>query len=315
VPTTPCCLPLARQRFPSLALAHQQLSSLALASLARSRANDLVSLALARSLARLTNALLLSPRLTSLAPQSLKIASSREATLEDEQRMLETEEAKLHAQIAIVKDTAHEAAEAHEAKLEAMHPKIEEFENEAVKHKSALEALLLDVNLTTGLFKKREFEVSAVEKRLEKTRSARAQIEMERRMNENEYASLNMDSKRNSKILDVVMKANDEVARVSARANRGRERSEREDQASLLPPLLPPCCCRHCCHRAAAASAATELLPPLPPPCCCRHCCHRAAAASAATELLPPLPSCCRHCCHRAAAASGLLRDISEWAR
>jgi len=131
------------------------------------------------------------------------------------------EEQRLHNQIAAIRDTSENAAAAHEKKLQEMHPKIIAFEEEAVKHKAVLEALLLDVNLTTGLFKKREFEVSAVEKKLEKTRSARAQIEVERRKNEMEYSSLNVDARRNKKILDVALEANEEIVK-EYRENRKR---------------------------------------------------------------------------------------------
>ena len=43
---------------------------------------------------------------------------------------------------------------------------------------------MLNVNLTTGLFKKREQKMSAVEQKINKTRSARAQLDMERRMSQ-----------------------------------------------------------------------------------------------------------------------------------
>ena len=74
-----------------------------------------------------------------------------------------------------------------------------------------LESLLLNVNLTTGLFKKREQKMSAVEQKINKTRSARAQIDMERRMSQLAFATLNVDSKRNAQVLDVALKANEVV--------------------------------------------------------------------------------------------------------
>ena len=49
------------------------------------------------------------------------------------------------------------------------------------------------------MFKKREHALSAVEQKITKTRSARAQIELERRKAQRDFATLNVDSKRNAK--------------------------------------------------------------------------------------------------------------------
>ncbi|GMH91714.1 hypothetical protein TL16_g12133 [Triparma laevis f. inornata] len=106
-------------------------------------------------------------------------------------------------------ETAHRAAENHEQNLRKIHPKILDFIEEGYRLKEKLESLLLNVNLTTGLFKKREQKLSDVEQKITKTRSARAQIDLERRKSQLDFATLNVDSKRNTKILEVALKANE----------------------------------------------------------------------------------------------------------
>ncbi|GMH77998.1 hypothetical protein TrST_g10603 [Triparma strigata] len=142
---------------------------------------------------------------------ALKTLLARERDREDRAEVLEKEEAKYSRSIELLQETAHSAAENHEQNLKKIHPKILEFIEEGYMLKEKLEALLLNVNLTTGLFKKREHALSAVEQKITKTRSARAQIELERRKSQLDFATLNVDSKRNAKILEVALSANERV--------------------------------------------------------------------------------------------------------
>ena len=50
--------------------------------------------------------------------------------------------------------------------MRKIHPKILEFIEEGYRLKEKLEALLMNVNLTTGLFKKREQKLSDVEQKV-----------------------------------------------------------------------------------------------------------------------------------------------------
>ena len=159
---------------------------------------------------------------------SIRGVAGRQKDLEEERDQLEAERARLHRQVAEIDGLANKAAEAHESKLLSMHPLLAGFEEEARGHKNALEGLLLDVNLTTGLFKKRECEVSAEETRLEKTRSTRAQIERERKKNELERAGLNTDGKRNLRILSVALAANEEITAVYKENRKKQARREGE---------------------------------------------------------------------------------------
>ena len=143
---------------------------------------------------------------------NLKILTGRGELLEEEKDKLEMEEERLGNSIVGLRDAAHDGAETHEHSLKRLRPKIVKFIDEAVSHKETIEGLLLSVNLTTGLFKKREFALTNIEKKIDKTRSARAQIDTERRKNQLDYAILHVDSKRNTKILEVAMAANKKAA-------------------------------------------------------------------------------------------------------
>jgi len=118
-----------------------------------------------------------------------------------------------------LRDAAHEAADSHEENLWRLKPKIVKFIDEAMAHKETIEGLMLSVNLTTGLFKKREFALTNIEKKIDKTRSARNQIESERRKHQLDYAILHVDSRRNVKILEVALAAN-KVATEAFKTNR-----------------------------------------------------------------------------------------------
>ena len=139
---------------------------------------------------------------------SQKNLQGREAVLGKESKKLRKEREKLNKRIASLVGATDDAAKSHEANIKSMQPKIVQFIDVAKRHKSMIEGLLLSVNLTTGLFKKREYAMSTVERKVDKVRSARAQIEVERRKNQLDYAILNVDSKRNAKILEVALAAN-----------------------------------------------------------------------------------------------------------
>eukprot|EP00518_Triparma_eleuthera_P016266 CAMPEP_0197562540 /NCGR_PEP_ID=MMETSP1320-20131121/27106_1 /TAXON_ID=91990 /ORGANISM="Bolidomonas sp., Strain RCC2347" /LENGTH=724 /DNA_ID=CAMNT_0043124283 /DNA_START=182 /DNA_END=2353 /DNA_ORIENTATION=- len=159
---------------------------------------------------------------------ALKVLLSREKAREATLDELEIEETKYGKSIEVVQQNAHAAADNHERNLRKIHPRVVEFIEDANRHKERLESLLLDVNLTTGLFKKREQKMSAVEQKINKTRSARAQIDMERRMSQLAFATLNVDSKRNAQVLDVALKANEVVREAYRKHSHALQENENE---------------------------------------------------------------------------------------
>ena len=152
---------------------------------------------------------------------ALKIIQGRENDLNILVNKNDAEEKKLVSSVVSLQEEAHVAAEKHERYLAEIRPKMTKLENDSKKHQRTLENLLLDVNLTTGLFKKRETKVAQISANISKTRNAKSQIEVERRRYQVEYATLVIDSKRNAKILEVTMGCNDTAKRGEREGSRG----------------------------------------------------------------------------------------------
>jgi len=170
---------------------------------------------------------------------ALKILQHREDELHVLIEKNEAEEAKLNVSVGNLLEEKSSAAKKHEKFLSQVRPQMMKLENDSKKHQRTLENLLLDVNLTTGLFKKRETKVAQIAAKISKTRDAKSQVEVERRRYQVEYATLVIDSKRNSKILQVVMDCND-VAKKDFIANRTVKNEYKEeiiDNESLLKEL------------------------------------------------------------------------------
>tara|TARA_B110000305_G_C19276843_1_gene557263 strand:+ start:532 stop:951 length:420 start_codon:yes stop_codon:yes gene_type:complete len=122
-----------------------------------------------------------------------KTLNSREELLDEELDKWDEEGEKLNRKVVSLQLQEREATSKHEEVLKEIRPDMERLENQARTHQRILENLLLDVNLTTGLFKKRETKVAAIAAKISKTRSTKSQIEIARKANTVEYATLAID--------------------------------------------------------------------------------------------------------------------------
>ena len=110
-------------------------------------------------------------------------------------------------------------------------PLLTGYQTDAKKLQKILDGLLLDVNLTTGLFKKREHEVQAVHLKIDENNSEKKAIENERSSCQIDYAIMKVDARRNGKIFDVVMAANN---RAIEEGKRDRERYNEIEEAIIV---------------------------------------------------------------------------------
>ena len=137
----------------------------------------------------------------------------------------------LNTKVSNLQFEAEENSRLHSEKVMEITPLLIRYQTDAKKLQTVLDGLLLDVNLTTGLFKKREHEVQAVHVKLNENNSERKAIENERSRCQIDYAIMKVDARRNGKIFDVVMAANN---RATEEGKRDRERYNEMEEALLV---------------------------------------------------------------------------------